>query len=347
MLILWLCILHLIPLIPLIPAFNIKYNYKVPFITEVNNIDINSVDMDTMKQLKHLFQSTPVLVFKNQRVSPQAHFEFCSKFDSKYTTDVVHPFPTTAVPECPQIALRGKGQIENIFGVQNQIISNRETFEYTPVWHQDLVGTRDRQPTKVSSIYMLQPSKNGGSTLFASMEKGYENMNNDCKHLYDNLQACYSSKLGLNAIMDHTGYSRIDREVNYNVETMKQLQDDVVIQPLVIYPDESSRKRSLLLSPDTFCGFLGLPLQKSKTIMNKIMSNYVLTESNTAELIYEQYDLVMFNNRRVIHSSTPTSEIEGSRIISMLLLDTKERFVSNIPFPLSRGCIDLYKDRDI
>ena len=334
-------LLSLIFFLPLVAAFTIKFNYKVPFISEVHNVDINSVDIDTMKQLKHLFQTTPILVFKNQRISPNVQFDFCSKFDTKYTTDVVHPFTTTAVPECPQIALRGKGTVENIFDIRNQTIYNSKASEYTTVWHQDLVGTRGRLPTKVSSIYMLQPSRKGGSTLFASMEKGYENMNNDCKQLYENLQACYSSKLSVNAIMDYTGYSRIDNEVNYNVETMKQLQDDIVIQPLVIYPDESCRKKSLLLSPNKFCGFLGLPFQQSKNIMNKIMSNYILTESNTAEIIYEQYDLVMFNNRRVIHTGTPTREIEGSRIISMLLLDSKEPYVSNIPLSLSRSFANL------
>lgn len=334
-------LISIIWIIPLISAFTIKFNYKVPFISEVHNVDINSVDIDTMTQLKHLFQTTPILVFKNQRISPNVQFDFCSKFDSKCTTDIVHPFTDTAVPECPQIALRGKGHIENIFGIRNQTIYNSRTFEYTTVWHQDLVGTRGRLPTKVSSIYMVQPSRKGGSTLFASMEKGYENMNNDCKQQYENLQACYSSKLSLNAIMDYTGYSRIDNEVNYNIETMKQLQNDIVIQPLVIYPDKSSRKKSLLLSPNKFCGFLGLPLKQSKNIMNKIMSNYVLTESNIAEVIYEQYDLVMFNNRRVIHTSTPTREIEGSRIISLLLLDSKEPYVSNIPSSLSKSFADL------
>lgn len=318
-------------LLPLfIHTFTIRFNHKVPFICEVYDIDVQDTDTDTIEQLRFLMDTTPVLVFKNQRINPKEQFRFCTEFDRQHTTDIVHPFDETKVPTCPQIALRGKGHIDNLFGVVNTSIRNSKSFEYTPVWHQDLVGTKNRYPTKISSIYMLEPSKTGGSTLFASMEKAYENMGNDCK-LYDTLQGCYSSKLGLSALMDYTGYSRIDEELKYNVETFKKIQDDLVIQPLITYPDSSSRKKTLMLNPPKFCGFFGLPFEKSRNIMNKIMNEYVLTNNNIGEVKYEQYDLVVFNNRRVIHSSTPTAAIEGNRIISLLLLDTSEPYVPLVP----------------
>ena len=311
-------------------AFSIQSNHKVPFICEVHDIDVNGVEPNTMNQLRFLMKTTPVLVFKNQRIDPQAQFRFCAEFDRQHTTDIVHPFQETAVPVCPQIALRGKGHIQNLFDVVDKPIRNSKAFEYTPVWHQDLVGTKDRYPTKISSIYMLQPSKTGGSTLFASMENAYENMGPDNK-IFNTLQACYSSKSGLSALMDYTGYCRIDEDLKYNMETLKKLQDDLVIQPLVTYPDSSSKKKTLMLNPPKFCGFFGLTFDKSRDIMNRIMNNYVLTENNVGEVKYDQYDLVVFNNRRVIHSSTPTAAIEGNRIISLLLLDTREPVVPLIP----------------
>lgn len=311
-------------------AFSLQFNHKVPFICDVHDIDVNDVEPEEMDKLRFLLKTTPVLVFKNQRINSRDQFRFCAEFDRQHTNDIVHPFQETAVPTCPQIALRGKGHIENLFGVIDKPIRNSKAFEYTPVWHQDLVGTKDRYPTKISSIHMLQPSKTGGSTLFASMEKAYENMGSDSKK-YNTLQACYSSKSGLTALMDHTGYGRIDDQLKYNMETLKNLQDDLVIQPLITYPDSSSRKKTLMLNPPKFCGFFGLPFEKSRTLMNYIMNEYVLTDTNIGEVKYDQYDLVVFDNRRVIHSSTPTAAIEGSRIISLLLLDTREPFVSLIP----------------
>lgn len=317
--------------LPLITdAFSVQFHDKVPFICEIHDIDVHDVSTDTMDQLRFLMKTTPVLIFKNQRINPREQFRFCAEFDRQHTKDIVHPFQETAVPTCPQVALRGKGHITNLFGVIDKSIRNSKAFEYTPVWHQDLVGTKDRYPTKISSIHMLQPSKTGGSTLFASMEKAYENMGADCKK-YNTLQACYSSKSGLSALMDHTGYCRIDDELKYNMETLKKLQDDLVIQPLIIYPESSSRRKALMLNPAKFCGFFGLPFEKSRILMNRIMNDYVLTDNNIGEVKYDQYDLVVFDNRRVIHSSTPTAAIEGSRIISLLLLDTREPFVPLIP----------------
>jgi alpha-ketoglutarate-dependent taurine dioxygenase len=318
-------------------AFSIQFNSGVPFICDVRDLDIHDLSSETMDQLRFLLKTTPVLVFKNQRISPEEQLRFCAEFDKRHTTNIAHQFKETAVPDCPQIALHGKGHIKNLFGIVETPIPKNYANEFTHIWHQHLVGTRNRNPTKISSIYMLPQSKTGGSTLFASMEKAYENMGTDRKK-YNTLQACYSDQLGKSARMDNTGYCRIDDELKYNMETLKKLQDDLVVQPLITYPDSSSRKLTLMLNPPNFCGFLGLPFEKSRTIMNRIMNDFVLTENNIGEITYDQYDLVLFDNRRVIHSNCPTATMEGNRIVSLLLLDTRESLVPLLP-PVFRSSI--------
>ena len=49
------------------------------------------------------------------------------------------------------------------------------------------------------------------------MEKAYENMGANAKR-YKNLQACYSTKLASSAVMDHSGYCRIDNYLNLTPE---------------------------------------------------------------------------------------------------------------------------------
>tara|TARA_Y200000002_G_scaffold182699_1_gene150768 strand:+ start:33345 stop:34343 length:999 start_codon:yes stop_codon:yes gene_type:complete len=313
-------------------AFRIKYNKNTPFVAEVHNLDIRKLDMFQEDDLKYLFRSTPVLIFKNQTLTPQEQYKFCSMFDAKHTNKVVHPFRHTEVPDCPQLALRGKGKIQDTFGVKNRHILNAKTFKYNTVWHQDLVGSKDKLPTVVSSMYMLQTPEKGGSTFFASLEKGYENFNNNLKFSkYNHLQCCYSTKKALTAEIDHTGYGRID---NYWTEDLKDLKDlkniieDLVIQPLVVYPDDRSMKKTLMITPNKLYNFLGFTPQKSQEIMREILNTCVLVENNICEVVYEENDLVVFNNRKVIHTSSPTEEIEGTRIFSLLFLDTKEKFVS-------------------
>ena len=309
-------------LIPLVSSFTIKFNYNVPFICEVHGIDAADVDRDTMNDLKHLFRTTPVLVFKNQHLTAKSQFEFTSEFDPYYTRDVVHPFQDTAVPDCPQIAIRGKGTIGNVFGIKDTYIQNAPAFRYNKVWHQDLVGTRGRFPIAVSSMYMLQPSEEGGSTWFASMERAYDNMMSDnCK--LAPLRCMYSSVLSLDAQWDHTGYVRMD-DPKIDLSRLNRIRDDVEVQPLVIYPDSKSQRRSLMLSPNKFIGFVGMPPKQSRELMHRIMDKYVLHPTNVDQIRYDKNDLVLFNNRKVIHSSSPTEEVVGNRLLSLLFLNTRQ-----------------------
>jgi alpha-ketoglutarate-dependent taurine dioxygenase len=309
-------------------SFTIKYRHSVPFICEIHDLNINKIDSFTISELQYLFRATPVLVFKNQKITAEQQFKFCGLFDLKHTLDSIHPFKSTEVPDCPQIALRGKGYINDTFGVKNEEIQIAKTFKYNKVWHQDMVGVKNRLPTVVSSMYMLRAPEVGGSTLFASMEKGYENMMSDSKNIlkYKSLQACYSTLNALFAEIDHTGYSRIDKYWNYNIDEVKKLKDDFVIQPLIVYPTESSIKKSLMLSPNKLYSFIGLTPQKSQEMMHEIMNKYVLLESNIGEVKYNENDLVIFNNRKVIHTSTPTEAIIGDRLFSLLFLDSKEKY---------------------
>ena len=318
-------------LLPLINSFRIKYYRKVPFIAEIYNLNINNIDMQEQAELQYLFKSTPVLIFKNQTLTPQEHYNFCCLFDKRHTDNIVHPFKETQVPECPQLALRGKGWIHDTFGVKNKDIVNGQTFKYNPVWHQDLVGVKNKLPTIVSSMYVLEIPEKGGATLFASLEKGYENLSSNLKYAkYMNLQCCYSTIKALDAQIDHTGYGRIDKYWAKDLKDFANVIQDLVVQPLVIYPDSKSMKKTLMISPNKFYNFLGFTPDKSQEIMREILNSCVFVENNTERVNYEKNDLLIFNNRKVIHSTTPKEEIEGTIIYSLLFLDTQEKFTYSI-----------------
>lgn len=325
-----MCLVFLLSLcLPCIYGFTIKYNHKVPFICEVHDIDVRKLNDALIYDLKYLFRATPVLLFKNQHLTPQQQYEFCKLFDSKSTSNIVHPFQDTMIPSCPQIALRGKGHIDDVFDVTNKTIQNGQSFRFNKVWHQDLVGNRNYLPTVVSSMYMIETPKKGGSTYFASLEKGYENLKaNFNSFKIANLRCCYSAKHAMNVEMDHTGYGRLDQYWNYNVEELMEIQEHLVVQPFIMYPDERSQKKSIMLSPNKLYSFLGFTPQKSQEMMRDILNQCVLVDNNIGEIHYDRNDLLIFNNRRVMHSSSPTEEVEGKRIFSLLFLDTKEKIVS-------------------
>ena len=54
-----------------------------------------------------------------------------------------------------------------------------------------------------------------------------------------------------------------------------------------------------------------------------LMHNHVLREGNVGKLHYKENDLVIFNNRKVMHTSSPLEEYKEDRIFSLLFLATK------------------------
>ena len=185
-------------------------------------------------------------------------------------------------------------RIHDTFGVKNKDIVNGQTFKYNPVWHQDLVGLKNKLPTLVSSMYMLEVPEKGGATLFASLEKGYENLASNLKYAkYMNLQCCYSTIKALDAQIDHTGYGRIDKYWAKDLKDFANVIQDLVVQPLVVYPDSKSIKKTLMISPNKFYNFLGFTPHKSQEIMREILNACVFVENNTGKVNYEKNDLVI------------------------------------------------------
>ena len=305
-----------------------------PFIREIKNIDLNYLKKSDIKQLKNFFKVNPVLVFKDQHLTPERHYEICKLFDNKYTDLVAHPFNETAVPSCPQLAIRGKGFIKELWGVRNKKINNSPSFFYTPLWHQDLVGSLGKNPTVISSMYMLETPLNGGETLFANLEKGYQNLesNYDIRK-FKSLKCKYSTILSLEAEIDYTGYGRIDRYWDNLQKKDSDFQSLItstfVEQPFIIRPDKDSEKKAIMISPNKLYNFRDnnrvYTPDESHRLMREILNKCVFTEDNVEILKYEKNDLVLFNNRKVIHSSTPTYHIKGNRFMSLLFLDTNEK----------------------
>ena len=59
------------------------------------------------------------------------------------------------------------------------------------------------------------------------------------------------------------------------------------------------------------------------------MKNYVLSPGNVGKLYYKENDLVIFNNRKVMHTSSPTQEYEEDRLFTLLFLGTKAPFLNS------------------
>ena len=298
---------------------NYTYSLKVSFPTFnknlaiINNIDVKRVNEYDKGELAKLFKSVPMLMFKNQNLNPKDFYEFCKVFDSKSNDRIIHPFHNSQVDYVPQIAIRGNCYIKDLYGIKDATLKYSGPFKNTAVWHQDIVGISEHKPPIVSSIYMLKTSPVGGETMFASMETAYDNIDMNLKKELNQYNVIYSNSEDnvMNTYYDYTGYNRINVNTDINMPNQKSGTTIINREPLVIYTDECKNKKALMLSPFRYAKFDKMSCEDSYDLYRELMCKYILNKDNIVKIKWEMNDLLIFNNRKLIHSSSPSIEYEN------------------------------------
>jgi len=283
----------------------------------IHNFDVKRANEYDKVELAKLFKAVPMLMFKNQNLNPKELYEFCKLFDSKSNDKVIHPFYHSQVDYVPQIAIRGNCYIKDLYGLKDVTLKYSGPFKNTAVWHQDIVGINEHKPPIVSSIYMLKTPPIGGETMFASMEAAYDSIDLSLKKELNNCNVIYSnSNLAdnvMNTYYDYTGYNRVKVDNIYDINMPNPQSGTTIIkrEPLVIYTDECKNKKALMLSPFRFAKFDKMSCEDSFDLYRELMSKYILNKENIVKIKWEMNDMLIFNNRKLIHSSSPSIEYEN------------------------------------
>jgi alpha-ketoglutarate-dependent taurine dioxygenase len=281
----------------------------------INNVDVKKVNEFDKGELAKLFNAVPMLMFKNQNLNPKDFYEFCKVFDTKSNDRVVHPFHNSKVDYVPQVAIRGNCYIKDLYGLKDVTLKYSGPFKNTAVWHQDIVGINEHRPPIVSSIYMLKTPPIGGETMFASMETAYDNLDINLKKELKNYNVIYSNSETednvMNTYYDYTGYNRIKINQDINKPIVNSVTTIINREPLVIYTDDCKNKKALMISPFRFAKFDKMSCEDSFDLYRELMGKYILNKENIVKIKWEMNDLLIFNNRKLIHSSSPSIEYEN------------------------------------
>ena len=315
------CLTNLAYTIILLLDLSLSSSMKVSFPTlnknlaVINNIDVKKVNEFDKGELAKLFNAVPMLMFKNQNLNPKEFYEFCKVFDTKSNDRVVHPFHYSKVDYVPQVAIRGNCYIKDLYGLKDVTLKYSGPFKNTAVWHQDIVGINEHRPPIVSSIYMLKTPPVGGETMFASMETAYDNLDINLKKELKYYNVIYSNSDTednvMNTYYDYTGYNRININTDINKPIVKSGTTIINREPLVIYTDECKNKKALMISPFRFAKFDKMSREDSFDLYRELMGKYILNKENIVKIKWEMNDLLIFNNRKLIHSSSPSLEYEN------------------------------------
>lgn len=294
----------------------------------IKDININKLTDNDKNDLKILFNSVPMLLFKNQNIEPNVFYDFCKSFDDKSNDKVIHPFKYSQIDSVPQVSLRGEAHIKDMYGIKNVTLKYSEPFKNTLVWHQDIVGHGTELPPVVASIYMIKTPKTGGNTLFASMEDAYDSMEFYMKKKLSKYNVIYTNTRNdmMNSYFDYTGINRVlNNDFDYKGTTT------LTRTPLIVYSNREKRRKALMLSPFRFNKFDKLTCDDSFDLYREIMTKYVFTPQNIVDIKWDKNDLLLFNNRKLIHTSTPTIEYKNQeRLYYSCFVGTSQPIIKGI-----------------
>ena len=260
---------------------------------EIKDLDVTNIqDKKIINKIAELLSEYSVVIIRNQNITDEEHIKFSESFGKLELTKV-----GTDGSGSKLIILRNFDENGNIVPPSGrQRLNNLANQE----WHSD--SSFKKIPSKMSLLSAkIIPSK-GGNTEFLSMRAVYNSLPDDLKIIIED-KVCWH---------DYSyGRSKIDPNL-VTPEEKKALPP--VKQKLVLKNNKFGK--SLYLG--AHCSKVdGMGEKESTKLLSEIMK-YTSDKRFVYSHIWEPHDLIMWDNRAVLHRATP---LEG-KVEKRLLVRT-------------------------
>jgi alpha-ketoglutarate-dependent 2,4-dichlorophenoxyacetate dioxygenase len=269
--------------IPLHPRFGV----------EVRGVDVRRVDEATFAEIARAFEDYSVLLFRGQRIGDEEQIAFSQRFgplETSIRTVVSH---VRFLPQISNLAnvdaedrLIPRGDTRNLFNAGNQM------------WHSD--SSFKRVPALASLLSAREVPPEGGETEFASTRVGYDQLPDAMRQVLDGKVAIHSFVYSRGLIAD--GLLPPDHAA----------QVPPVPQALVRANPMHGRKAFFVGSHA--CEIVGMPTAEARTLLHEL-----LDLATRPERVYTHRwrpgDLVMWDNRCVLHRGRPWDETTYRRVM--------------------------------
>ena len=271
-----------------------KINKLGAFIgVEIKDLDVTNIqDKKIKNKIAELLSEYSVVIIRNQNITDEEHIRFSESFGELELTKV-----GTDGSGSKLIILRNFDENGNIVPPSGrQRLNNLANQE----WHSD--SSFKKIPSKMSLLSAkIIPSK-GGNTEFLSMRAVYNSLPDDLKIIIED-KVCWH---------DYSyGRSKIDPNL-VTPEEKKALPP--VKQKLVL----KNKKFGKSLYLGAHCSKVdGMEEKESTKLLSEIMK-YTSDKRFVYSHIWEPHDLIMWDNRAVLHRATP---LEG-KVEKRLLVRT-------------------------
>lgn len=244
---------------------------------ELSGLDLRALTESEFAMIQAHFSEHGVIFFRDQSLSEADHLDFARRWGD---VNVNRFF--AALPDFPEIALVAKepDQTDNIGGG----------------WHTD--HSYDHEPALGSILVARELPDAGGDTMFASMYKAYETLDEETKAEIEHLKAVHSGK-HIFGTESSTYYQNSDAGNGRigNPQKADELTDPV--HPVVI-THPLSGKKALYVNPAFTVRFEHQTKEESEPLLSKLYAHVMKGDFQT-RFKWRKGSVAMWDNRSTWH----------------------------------------------
>ena len=244
---------------------------------EITGVDLKTLTEAEFDAIRQAYADHGVIFFRDQDLTEDDHIAFAER----WAPINVNRF-FAAHPDYPQIAMvaKEKEQKDNIGGG----------------WHTD--HSYDVEPAMGSILVARELPESGGDTMFASMYRAYETLDEAMKAEIDGLQAVHSAK-HIFGSSGATYYNTTDAggERIGNAAAADVLAD--VTHPVVV-THPLSGKKALYVNPAFTVKIVGMSDEASKDLLMRLYA-HAMDQSNAYRFQWKPGSVAFWDNRSTWH----------------------------------------------
>ena len=255
--------------------------FDAPLGAQVLGLDLSqALSQGDFQRLHHAHLDHHVLVFRDQRITPQQQVDFSRRFGPLQ----IHVLRQFQLPSQPEVLI-----ISNI--VENgQPIGLGDAGHF---WHSDL--SYKEVPSLGSMLHAQELPDEGGDTVFANMHLAWESLPAALRHAVRGARAEHSYL---------SQYEELRRRNPWRPALSQAQIDEVqpVTHPVVRVHPETGR-RALFVSEHFTTRIVGLPDDESRAVLDELFAHSVRPEHLYVHR-WQPHDLVFWDNRSLMHLAT-------------------------------------------
>jgi len=259
---------------------------------EVRGLDLaRPVPQEVQAALNAAFVAHSVLVIRDQALAPPQLLAAVELFGCVFAQHNTR----FALPDCPQI----------------HYLSNQDRFpdgrRYIPGegWHTD--HSNDTRPPKATVLHAVSLPSEGGDTQFANMAAAWAVL----------APALQQRIAGLVAIHVYQS-SHSARKLMALPEAGRERVPNAVLHPLVRIHPENGRP-SIYINPIRIEGIVGLDHQEALPLLDELL-RHATAERFQYRHRWRPGDLVMWDNRCLLHKANGDYDMEETRYLYRVML---------------------------